>query len=83
MTHYQDHIMPLSLASPGETVSIVGIDAGRGLGRKLVDMGLVPGTEIKVVTAHGGPVIVEVKGTRLALGHGMAHKILVRFKNGS
>jgi len=72
------HTMPLSMAAPGETVQVVEVVAGRGLNRRLIDMGLVPGTEVKVINSQGaGAVIVEVKGTRLALGHGMAHKIRV------
>ncbi len=71
-------LMPLSMASPGETVQVVEVEAGRGLNRRLTDMGLVPGTEVRVVNSQGaGAVVVEVKGTRLALGHGMAHRILV------
>jgi Fe2+ transport system protein FeoA len=50
-----------------------------GLTSRLSAMGLVPGVEVVVVTNKGvGPAIVEVKGTRLALGRGMTRKILVR-----
>lgn len=70
--------MPLAMASPGEVVRIADVRAGRGLTRRLADMGLLPGTVIRVINSQRpGPVVVEVKGTRLALGHGMAHKILV------
>ena len=72
------HPMPLAMASPGEVVRIAGIRAGRGLTRRLADMGLVPGTVIRIINSQmPGPIVVEVKGTRLALGHGMAQKILV------
>jgi Fe2+ transport system protein FeoA len=41
-------------------------------------MGLVPGTEIDVImNSSRGPFIVAVKGCRIILGHGMAHKIMV------
>jgi len=70
--------MPLAMASPGEVVRVADVRAGRGLTRRLADMGLLPGTVIRVINSQmRGPVVVEVKGTRLALGHGMAHKILV------
>ncbi len=70
--------MPLAMASPGEVVRIADVRGGRGLTRRLADMGLLPGTVIRVINSQmRGPVVVEVKGTRLALGHGMAHKILV------
>ncbi len=63
----------------GARVRLVGIDAGRGLGARLAAMGLVPGVEVLVVRNRGaGPAVVEVKGARLALGRGMARRILVR-----
>jgi DtxR family Mn-dependent transcriptional regulator len=42
-------------------------------------MGLCRGAEVKVVNAapFHGPVEVEVKGTRLALGRGLADKVYV------
>lgn len=70
--------MPLSMASPGEVVQIAGVRAGRGLARRLADMGLVPGSSVRVISSYmPGPVVLEVKGTRLALGRGMADKVLV------
>ncbi len=75
-------LMPLSMVAPGETVDIVEVSAGRGLNRRLADMGLVPGTQVRIINSQGaGAMIVEVRGARLALGHGMAHRILVS-KNG-
>jgi len=72
------NLMPLALASPGEVVKVADIKAGRGLGRRLADMGLTPGTEVVVIDSHrSGPVVVQVRGAKLALGHGMAQKILV------
>jgi ferrous iron transport protein A len=72
------HPMPLSMASPGEVVSVIEVRAGRGLSRRLADMGLVPGTKVRVLNSQRpGPVLLDVKGTRLALGHGMAHKVWV------
>jgi len=72
------HPMPLPMASPGEVVRVVDIRAGRGLARRLADMGLLLGVNIRVISSQmPGPVVVEVKGTRLALGYGMAQKILV------
>ena len=69
---------PLSSAPRGARVRVVGVDAGRGLATRLAAMGLVPGVEVLIVrNAGSGPAVVEVKGTRLALGRGMAAKIRV------
>lgn len=69
----------LSDVPEGTRVRLASIDAAQGLAGRLAAMGLVPGVEVLVVTNRGaGPAIVEVKGTRLALGRGMALRMLVR-----
>jgi len=70
----------LSLADveTGTSVRIGTIQGGRGLVGRLCSMGLVPGTEVKVVGGRrGGPVIVGLRGCRIAIGCGMAGKVLV------
>jgi len=74
-----NQLMPLAMVSSGEAVQVVDVKAGWGLRRKLADMGLTPGVNIRVVNCQmTGPVIIELRGSRLALGHGMAQKILVK-----
>jgi ferrous iron transport protein A len=69
---------PLSAVEAGQTVRLVGIEAGHGLRSRLTAMGLVPNVEITVVNnRHAGPFIMSVKGTRMMIGRGMAHKIMV------
>jgi len=71
-------MMPLSLASAGETVEVVTIKAGWGLQRRLADMGLTPGVKVRVISSgKPGPVVLDVRGSRLALGYGVAHRIMV------
>ena len=71
--------MSLAMASPGEMITVVDVRAGRGLQRRLADMGLVPGTTVKVINGHApGPIIIDLRGSRLVLGHGMAQKIMVK-----
>ena len=70
--------MPLVMAERGRTVLIKSLRGGHGFRRKLVDMGLVPGMEIKVISnTNGGPMVVGVFDTRIILGRGMAHRIMV------
>lgn len=70
--------MPLAMASPGRVVQLVDIRAGRGLTRRLADMGLTPGVNIRVINSQmPGPVVIDFRGSRLVLGHGVAHKIFV------
>ena len=71
--------MPLAMARPGEMVVVTGIRAGRGLQRRLADMGFTPGVQIRVINSGmPGPVLIDLRGARLALGRGIALKILVR-----
>ena len=71
-------MMPLSMASPGETVEVATVRAGWGLQRRLADLGLTPGIRVRVVSSgKPGPVVLDVRGSRLALGYGVAHRIMV------
>jgi Fe2+ transport system protein FeoA len=66
------------MVSSGEVVTVVGLNGGFGLRRKLADMGLTPGVSLKVVHSQGrGPILIDVRGSRIALGFGVAQKILV------
>ena len=71
--------MPLSMASPGETVTVVNVRAGWGLQGRLADMGLTPGVQVRVINSQmSGPIMIDLRGSRLALGRGVAHKIMVK-----
>jgi Fe2+ transport system protein FeoA len=50
--------------------------------KRLADLGLTPGTNVTVVKSapFNGPVEVRVRGSRLAIGRGMASRILVDVK---
>lgn len=71
--------VPLASVSEGERVRIVAIIGGRGVTRKLTDMGLPIGSELTVLHRQiGGPLVVASRDVRMALGAGMARKVLVR-----
>ncbi len=67
----------LSTIITGSTVELLSINAGHRLTHRLNEMGLTPGVQMKVVQNSGGPVLLSVRGTRIALGRGTAEKILV------
>jgi Fe2+ transport system protein FeoA len=70
--------MPLKLVQSGKEVILQDIDWGMRLRKKLEDMGLTPGVKFKVVSGKEfGPCIIEVRGTRLALGRNIVSKIQV------
>lgn len=63
----------------GERGIVVGFKAGHGLVDKLTAIGVRPGKEITKVsdTFIGGPITIKVDNTKIAIGNGMAAKILV------
>ncbi|MEM3437528.1 MAG: FeoA family protein [Nitrososphaerales archaeon] len=75
--------IPLTALKDGEKGIITSIepDYRRCLGfkRRLMDLGLIPGTEVIVVKSapFNGPLEVSVRGSRFALGRGIARRIFV------
>lgn len=68
---------PLSECKCGETVYIKGFTGGSKLRSKLQSMGLMPGEAVQIISSSGGPLVVLVKGVKLAIGCGMAENIMV------
>jgi Fur family transcriptional regulator, ferric uptake regulator len=74
----RDDTIPLLLAANGEKVQIVRMTGGREMQARLTAMGLKVGTCLQVINNHpAGPFIVAVNDLRMALGTGMAQKIVV------
>ena len=70
--------MVLSRVDQGKEVTLIDIDGGRGIRSKLYSMGLVPGVKLTVLRGNcAGSTMVAVKDSRLAIGRGMAQKIIV------
>lgn len=53
------------------------ICGGAGIRSRIQAMGFLPGEELRVVNASGGPMLVILHGSRVGIGRGMARKILV------
>lgn len=69
----------LALMAPGDSGRITVLTAGLGLVRRLEEIGIRAGQAVTKVSGMPlrGPVVVQVGGTRVALGHGMAKKVTV------
>lgn len=67
----------------GQRGKIVQIWGGHGLVRRLEVMGIRPGKRITKVSSifMRGPVTIQVDNFQLALGFGMARKILVELES--
>ena len=71
-------MMPLSMVSQGTEVCLAEIRGGIRMRKRLADLGLTCGMNLQTVCNTGnGPVILKVKDSRLAIGRGMLHHILV------
>ena len=65
----------LSQLGIGEMARIVTLEGGRGLRQKLYLRGLLEGKVMRVISNYG-PVTVEVDRNVVAIGRGMAQKII-------
>jgi len=64
----------------GQSGIVVQVQGGHGLVNRLGALGIIPGKRITKISSMlmRGPVTVEVDRTRVAIGFGMASKILVQ-----
>lgn len=72
--------MNLKDMAVGDLGQVIGFEeAGRGYRKKLLAMGLTPGTEFSItrVAPMGDPVEIQVRGFRLSLRKGEAAAIQV------
>jgi ferrous iron transport protein A len=69
----------LTELAKGEEGTILAIHAGWGLQQRLRCLGLAEGQVIRKVSALalGGPVVVQVNRAQVAIGRGVARRILV------
>jgi ferrous iron transport protein A len=64
---------------PDQAGTIVDLSGGRTFMARLLALGCSPGTEVEMVHNSGhGPLIVSVRGTRVALGRGEAERVQVK-----
>jgi len=74
----EEEHMSLLMVNHSKKIKLTEITWGTKLKKKLQDMGLTPGVEFSIVSQTGhGPVVLDVRGTRLALGRGIVSKIFV------
>ena len=69
---------PISLcdAPIGKPVKLTSIRGGTKFHRRLVELGLTPGVRLKVMQDSGGPLIIAVRDSRIALGPRYGQKII-------
>ena len=72
-------IVSLTEMAPGQTGIVLQLNGGWGMVRRMQAMGIRPGVPITKVTVQPfrGPVSIQVGNTEIALGAGLARRILV------
>jgi len=76
----EHRLRPLSRLCAGQTARVASLGGGREFQARLVSMGLLVGSRVKVIRAGGGArgaALVALGPMRLGIGRGMAEKIMV------
>jgi Fe2+ transport system protein FeoA len=69
----------LTALAPGEGGLVAHVESDSGIGRRLLDLGFIPGTELRVIRRAplGDPVTFELRGTRICLRRSEAARITI------
>lgn len=63
----------------GSEYQVEDVELALALERRLEALGILPGTRLRILNKKShGAVIIFVRGTRFALGTGIARKIIVK-----
>ncbi|MBS5299435.1 MAG: ferrous iron transport protein A [Clostridiaceae bacterium] len=69
--------MPLTMAPVGQASKIQRVGGNDETKRFLANLGFVVGSEVTVISAIGGNMIVNIKDSRVAINQDMARHIMV------
>jgi len=71
--------MTLAQAGEGQVVLVKRLDGGFGFRRRLMGLGIYPDQKLMILKSGilGGPILVKVGESGVAIGRGMANKIEV------
>ena len=70
-------LLPLSDCPRDRTACLRCLQVDRCVVHRLLELGLTPGVELRVVQDNGGPMLVSVRGSRVALGRELADNLWV------
>ena len=69
-------MLPLTLAKPGQTVTIRKVTGKDEVRQHLAELGFVVDGEVTVVSEIGGNLILQVKDSRIALDRSLAGRVM-------
>lgn len=70
--------MPLIFAKIGEKVKIDRVLGSESQTKHLKDLGFVKDEILNIISNNDGDIIVEIKGSKLAITKEMARKIIIK-----
>ena len=70
-------MMPLTMARPGETVTIRKITGRDEVRQHLAELGFVVDESVTVISEMAGNLILQVKDSRVAVDRTMANRIMI------
>jgi ferrous iron transport protein A len=79
VTGYQEGQLTLAEMKTGQTGTVVEVQGGHDIIGRLDALGIRPGRKVTKLSSalFRGPVMLRVNNTQVALGFGMAKKIIV------
>ncbi len=70
----------LTQCEKNEVLLVDSVNSGGNAKNRLANLGIIPGSKIikKKIAPLKGPLEIEIKGSKLIIGRGLASKILVK-----
>lgn len=75
----EDGWLPLARCPKGHPACLRCVEADHCVALRLVELGMTPGVELQVVQ-DGGPWLIAVRGSRVALGRDLAENVWVELQ---
>ncbi|MFP4151512.1 MAG: membrane protein insertion efficiency factor YidD [Alkalispirochaeta sp.] len=74
-------LIALSQIPTGTQVTVARLDGGEGFRDKVISLGVIPGKTLTVQSySKKGPLVVQMEGSRIAIGRELAKRILVQYQ---
>ena len=68
----------LSRAKQGDFVRVIDVKAGKLLKKRLVSMGVLINSRLRIIQHRGGALVIGFDASRIAIGSTMSQHIMVR-----
>lgn len=69
--------MPLTLAKPGQTVTVRRVTGRDEVRKHLAELGLVADTPVTIISEMAGNLILQIRDSRIALDKSMAGRVMI------